>query len=281
MGKLYNSALGVMMNDMEKWRKEIFTQLENLNEKRERNEISDEECRELSVQKIDCYIEQLSKYEIMQVQNELGSAWDFSEEKNKSTFAVGDTFILKPLSEEYYDSYIKTRAEYAFNRNFYLNPDRREFILSEFKGEEAFFLAVTRKIDNEYIGYVGIKNTRKKLWEFCVELLPEYCNQGYGFAAVKLFLKKVSQIIKNDKKQFVALVETDNIPSQKLMRKLGGKLVGICDVIFHDDDRAKQFEEEHLDEITDHMTELAAELMVEPRKLLSHILEYRIVAEKL
>ena len=44
---------------------------------------------------------------------------------------------------------------------------------------------------------------------------------------------------------------------------------------------AEKFEEEHLDEITEHMRELADELMVEPRKLLSHVLDYRIFAEKL
>ena len=41
------------------------------------------------------------------------------------------------------------------------------------------------------------------------------------------------------------------------------------------------FEETHLEEITEHMIELATELKVEPRKLLSHVLDYRIFVEKL
>ncbi|MBR4030236.1 MAG: GNAT family N-acetyltransferase [Clostridia bacterium] len=210
-----------------------------------------------------------------------GSAWDFSNEKQYHVFAENDILVLRPLTEEYYDLYIKTRAIYAYNHNFYLDPDKREFVLSEFNQEECFFLAVIRKSDNAYIGYVGLKDTRKNLWEFCIELLPECCNQGYGFSAVKLFLKEISQITRNDKQQFMALVEVDNIPSQKLMLKLGGRLIDIYDSIFHDEERAEKFEEEHLDEITDHMMELAEELMVEPRKLLSHVLDYRIFAEKL
>ena len=94
-------------------------------------------------------------------------------------------------------------------------------------------------------------------------------------------MKKVSEITGDAKQQFMALVEVDNIPSQKLMLKLGGRLIDIYDYIFHDEERAEEFEEEHLDEITDHMIELAEELMVEPRKLLSHVLDYRIFAEKL
>lgn len=42
----------------------------------------------------------------------------------------------------------------------------------------------------------------------------------------------------------------DNIPSQKLMLKLGGELIGLNDFIFYDEERAKKFEEDHLNEIT-------------------------------
>ena len=188
---------------------------------------------------------------------------------------------MKPLTEEYYDLYIKNRAQYMHD-NFYENPKNREIIIKlEIEKKQSLFIAVVRKKDNEYIGYLGIKDTSAKSWEFCIELLKEYCNQGYGFDAIKLFLKKISEITGENKQQFTALVEVDNIPSQKLMLKLGGELIGLNDFIFYYEERSKKFEEDHLNEITEDMIKIAKELSVEPRKLLSHVLEYRIYADKL
>lgn len=209
----------------------------------------------------------------------IGSAWDFSEEKKESIFSSDDIILLEPMSEKYYDLYLKTRAVYA-NSN-YTDPVYKEVFIKEVTDEKSLYTAIIRKSDNAYLGYVGLKDTSVNLWEFCVELLPEHCNQCYGYMAVKCFLKKVSEITGDDKQQFMALVEADNIASQKLMLKLGGRLIDIYDYFFHDEEQAEEFEEKHLDAITDHMIELAEELMVEPRKLLSHVLDYRIFAEKL
>lgn len=277
MGKIYGKAQEEKTKDREKRYQEVRQKLDELKEKKERNEISAEEFDDLFSQEIRNYVKEVDKL----IQKMSGCAWDFSEEKHTPTFAFNDTLLLKPLTEEYHDLYIKTRAEHAYNSGFYLKQKNRSVVLCELKQEQSLFMAVVRQADNAYIGYVGLKDTSKNLWEFCIELLPEYCNQGYGCTAVKLFLKKVSEITGNDKQQFMALVEVDNIPSQKLMLKLGGRLIDIYDFIFHDEERAEKFEEEHLNEITEHMIELAEELMIEPRKLLSHVLDYRIFAEKL
>jgi len=277
MEKIYNKALDERNKDREKRYQEVQQKLDELKKLKERNEISAEEFDDLFSKEIRNYVKEVDKL----IQKISGCAWDFSEEKSKSTFAFDDTLLLKPLTEEYYDLYIKTRAEYAYNSAFYLKPKNRSVALCELKQEQSLFMAVVRQADDAYMGYVGLKDTSTNLWEFCIELLPEYCNKGYGCNAVKLFLKKVSEITENDKQQFMALVEVDNIPSQKLMLKLGGRLIDIYDLIFHDEERAEKFNEEYLDEITDHMIELAEELMVEPRKLLSHVLDYRIFAEKL
>lgn len=177
---------------------------------------------------------------------------------------------------------MKTRACYADPKFCtFTDPEYREVYLKQITDKNTFFVAIIRKGDSAYLGYIGLKDTSANLWEFCVELLPEYCNGGYGYDAVKLFLKRVSAVTGNESQQFMALVETDNIPSQKLMLKLGGRLIDIYDYTFYDEALAESFEEEHLGEITEHMIELAEELMVEPRKLLSHVLDYRIFADKL
>lgn len=277
MNKILNKAQQDKIKEIEIREYKLYKRLQELAEKKDTDENAAREYDYLIEQEL-----QHLKSEIEKLTQKIsGDAWDFNKEKQRSVFVENDILELRPLTKEYYDLYSKTRAIYAYNSGFYLDPDKREFVLSEFNQEECFFLAIARKSDNACIGYVGLKDTRKNLWEFCIELLPEYCNKGYGFSAVKLFLKKISQITRNDKQQFMALVEVDNIPSQKLMQKLDGRLIDIYDLVFHDEERAEQFEKEHLDQITDHIIELAEELMVEPRKLLSHVLDYRIFAEKL
>ena len=277
MNKILNKAQQEKLKEIEIREYKLLKQLQDLAERKDTDENAAKEYDTLQNQEIQHLKDELEKL----TQKSSGKAWNFSKEKSQSIFAEDDVLELKPLTADYYDLYIKTRAEYAYTPNYYLDPEKREFILSEFNQDESLFLAVINKSNNAYMGYVGLKDTTRNLWEFSIELLPEYCKQGNGYRAIKCFLKKVSEITGDAKQQFMALVEVDNIPSQKLMLKLGGRLIDIYDYIFHDEERAEEFEEEHLDEITDHMIELAEELMVEPRKLLSHVLDYRIFAEKL
>lgn len=277
MNKIFNKAQQEKIKEIADREHKLLKQLSELAEKKDTDENAAKEYDALINQELQNLQDELKKL----AQKSGGKAWDFSKEKKQPVFAEDDVLELKPLTSDYLDLYIKTRVEYTYAPKYYSDPVNRGYILSEFNQEEAFFLAVVRKSDNAYMGYVGLKDTTSNLWEFSIELLPEYCKQGNGYRAIKCFLKKVSEITGNDKQQFMALVEVDNIPSQKLMLKLGGRLIDIYDYIFHDEERAEQFEEEHLGEITDHMIELAEELMVEPRKLLSHVLDYRIFAEKL
>ena len=71
-------------------------------------------------------------------------------------------------------------------------------------------------------------------------------------------------------------MEVDNIPCQNCMKKAGAELLGLHNFAFDSEEAAEQFEETHLALITEHMRTLAAKLGVEPRKLLSHVLDYRI-----
>lgn len=266
MSNIYDKAQKKQIDELVNPLIEIISQLE----KSENNE----EVISLVRERIDLIKKELNKNK----ESSKGELWDFGIEKTQDLLTEDDVLELKPLTADYYDLYIKTR--YAYLKYKY-NPLYRKLRINEITSDEVFFAAAIRKKDNAYIGYVGIKDTTEELWEIAVELLPEYCNNGYGYKTLRLFLKKIAEITENSKMQFRALVEVENIASQKLMRKLGGKLTGIYNYVFHNKDKAKEFEEEHLNEITDHMTELAKELNVEPRKLLSHVLDYRIFAENL
>ena len=74
-----------------------------------------------------------------------------------------------------------------------------------------------------------------------------------------------------------ARVEVENIASQKCLEKLGAELVGIANAAIDDEEEQACFENENLDRIDTNMIELAEKLHVEPRKLLSHVLEYHLM----
>ena len=71
-------------------------------------------------------------------------------------------------------------------------------------------------------------------------------------------------------------MESDNVPSQRCFESLG-ELIGLYNggMLRLPEEQAR-FEEANLDLIDDNMRALAARLGAEPRKLLSHVLEYRM-----
>lgn len=118
-------------------------------------------------------------------------------------------------------------------------------------------------------------DTSRELWELSLEFDGQYRGRSYGPRANLLFMRAIEKNV--GKNQFCALVEVDNHASQKCMDKTGAKLVGIRrSAILRDDEAAMKFEEEHMELIDDRLLALAGKLDVEPRKLLSHVLEYHI-----
>ena len=208
-----------------------------------------------------------------------GKAWDFSKEKALDVFVEDADIILRDYKERELDKYIQIKLENTDSTDLFDSEDQRKIAWDLFYNDKSFCCAIIKKSDNELTGYISIKDTRSNLWEISLELLREHCNRGYGTKALRLFLPKISQL--TGKMQFQALVETDNIPSQKLVEKLGARLIDIYDYTFNgDEDEAKAFEEKHLDRITDRMIELAEQIDVEPRKMLSHVLDYRFFIEE-
>jgi L-amino acid N-acyltransferase YncA len=113
------------------------------------------------------------------------------------------------------------------------------------------------------------------LWEIAIELDGKYTRRGYGPRSIRLYLNEIRRI--TGKETFRALVEADNIPSQKCFEKLGAQLVGLCSgAVLKTDAEKERFEEKNLDLIDEHMVGLAERLGTEPRKLLSHVLDYRL-----
>ena len=109
-------------------------------------------------------------------------------------------------------------------------------------------------------------------------MLSDFLCKGYGTHALRLFVDKLYEITGKD--EYQVLVEIDNIISQRMLKHLDTELVGIKKYFFANEEDAIEFEEQYLDEIDDHMCSVAAELDIEPRKLISHVLDYRVRPEK-
>ena len=77
--------------------------------------------------------------------------------------------------------------------------------------------------------------------------------------------------------EFHIKVEPDNYASQKLFERLGAVPYGIAEFMLHKEEDILRCEEENMDAIDEQLVNVAEKFGVEPRKLLSHVLEYKLV----
>lgn len=204
-------------------------------------------------------------------------AWDFSEAKALGSLAFDDTLLIRPFRETDIDFYTSIRRQWSIisQRMLELPEVGKAFFLKECQEDYAFYCIVERIQGNAPIGYIALKDTRQPLWEIAIELDEGACGHGYGPRAISLFLHAIRDLTGHS--EYQARVEPDNVFSQKCMMKAGAQLHGVCDSIILNTEKEKtRFEEQNLEKIDDNLRELAAKLGLEPRKLLSQVLDYRI-----
>ena len=203
--------------------------------------------------------------------------WDFSLEKRLPIFVQDDAVIIRPMAEGDTDFYISTRMQYSMIYRVMIGMGEHSsnsLFLFDICQPESFYCVIENR-DRVPIGYLGIKDTSAEIWELAIELDKQHTQHGFGPRSIMLFLNKVSCI--TGKTEFNAKVETDNIPSQKCFERIGAELVGLCDgPILKSEEEKSRFEENNMNLLGENMSELATRLGVEPRKLLSHVLEYRM-----
>lgn len=203
--------------------------------------------------------------------------WDFSREREMEVFAQDDTLVLRPLTVLDGDFYVGIRMQYSayYRAEISTSSHRKEslYVWDVFMLRQ-FYCVIERTTDRTPIGFIGIKDSTKDVWEIAIELDQKHVHQGYGSHSVRLFLNTISHI--TGKTEFQAKVDADNIPSQNCFEKLG-KLVGVCPSGFPmtPEEEEKMIQRSrHL--INAHMIELAAQLGVAPEKLLVNVLDYRM-----
>ena len=148
-----------------------------------------------------------------------------------------------------------------------------DMIWNEHLEPKALMLTITKA--GTYIGYCGIKNTTQKPWEIAIELLPQWTNRGIGRIAIPAMMAAIYERL--NEMEYRVRIDPGNVPSQKLFEKLGAVPNGISEFLIHDQDSLKKVEEDNLHLIDEDTITLAAKFGVEPRALLSHVLEYTLI----
>lgn len=135
-------------------------------------------------------------------------------------------------------------------------------------------LACTILHNDEYVGYCAIKDVTRTEWEISIETLKYWHGKGIGYEAIKTFLTMVKERLQVD--TFRVRIEADNYASQRLFEKLGAVPNGLSEFLLHNPEEMIKCEERLLHLIDERMIEVANKFQVEPRKLLTHVLEYKL-----
>jgi len=207
--------------------------------------------------------------------------WDFSAEKALPVFVKNDALIIRPPKPSDADFYVNLRAAYSLMYKGILKTSKDKDINDALLHDDlckprSFYCIIEDATIGDLAGYIGIKDTGIDAWEIAIELEDKHTGRGLGPQSIRLFLNEVYRITGH--KDFRAVVETDNAPSQKCFERLGARLVGLVNgPILKQENEKRRFEGTHLDLIDDNIRALATRLGVEPRLLLSHVLDYRFI----
>ena len=144
------------------------------------------------------------------------------------------------------------------------------------KGEASLCCSICMKDGGDFVGYCSVEKLSKRPLEVGINLLPEFQAHGFGPEAIIAFMESIQKAA--GPMDFVAVIEPENVNSQKMFRRLGFKPERIATLFIKDPDDLRCFEDmrlQGLGEIPEGLLDLAEEFGVEPRRLLSHVLVFR------
>lgn len=182
------------------------------------------------------------------------------------------SIVLRKVEDADQEAFLAIEQEYSPMKSMLAEESYRVLLWKEHVAEKALMLSIEK--DGTYIGYCGIKNTSQQPWEIAIELLPRWTKQGLGPIAISAMLDAMKARL--DISLFRVRIDPGNSSSQKMFERLGAVPNGISEYLLHDQSIIEECEENNLHLIDEDTIALAAKFGVEPRKLLSHILEYTL-----
>lgn len=193
--------------------------------------------------------------------------WELGER-----IAVENNIILRKVQDSDEDIFIELQKENNIVKSMLKEDAYRNMLWKEHIEYKALMFSIV--VDNEYVGYCGIKNTTHEHWEIAIEILNKWKRKGIGYKAISIMLDEIKKRL--NVSEFRVRIDAENHPSQKLFEKLGAEPNGISEFMLHEEADICRCEEENIHLIDERIQELAKKFNVEPRKLLSHVLEYKL-----
>lgn len=196
--------------------------------------------------------------------------------KPGTVIPAGDTVYLRPVESNDRDPFLTIQRASPLVQSMEDKDSFLDLVWREHNEDKCLMLSIVKV--GEYIGYCGIKNIAQPVWEIAIELLPEWTRHGIGYVTLSAMLNEMRSRL--DVTKYIVRIEPANLASQKLFEKLGARPCGIADLWFQEETTIKRCEESGLHLIDDNMIEVAKKFHVEPRQLLSHVLEYELIWDR-
>lgn len=196
----------------------------------------------------------------------------------KKFWAMGECIIteneiiLRKVQDSDKDIFIELQKENNIVKSMMKEEAYRNMLWNEHIEYKALMFSVI--VDNEYAGYCGIKNTTHEQWEIAIEILNKWKHKGIGYRAISVMLDEIKNRL--NVSEFRVRIDAENYPSQRLFEKLGAEPNGISEFLLHEEADIRRCEEENIHLLDERIQKLAKQFNVEPRKLLSHVLEYKL-----
>ena len=190
-------------------------------------------------------------------------------------YAENDTILLRDIflsDREAYLDLFKAKDEWKMLMK-YPELHAEDTLWNGLFKETDLNVVIIRKIDGMFCGYCSLQNFAiSEEPELSIELIKAVQNQGIGTQVLPLIMQHYAKI--TGTKGYIAKVSAENIASQKLMRKIGGKPAGIVPMIHLSEQEAFKIENDESISF-ENEAELAEEFGTTPQKLRSHALLFR------
>lgn len=197
----------------------------------------------------------------------------------KKFWAMGECIIteneiiLRKVQDSDKHIFIELQKENNIVKSMMKEEAYRNMLWNEHIEYKALMFSIV--VDNEYVGYCGIKNTTHEQWEIAIEILNKWKHKGIGYRAISVMLDEIKNRL--NVSEFRVRIDAENYPSQRLFEKLGAEPNGISEFLLHEEADIRRCEEENIHLLDERIQKLAKQFNVEPRKLLSHVLEYKLM----
>lgn len=189
-------------------------------------------------------------------------------------YAENDDILLRRIEKSDREFYLSMYRARSVWQELISNPElgTEDMLWDVFNNPKTLNTVIIRKADGKFCGYCGLQEfTTQEAPELSIELVEEYQQQGIGTIVLPLLMKKFAEV--TGTRQFISKVSSENIASQKLMRKLGAVPSGVAPMPGISETVRNILEESDAPQ-PEWMLDLAAEFQTTPRKLRSHVLVF-------